>query len=582
MKSEIIQIVKLIFCCFLFIAPLASQNSSAFYANASSLNVVQGGEFTVEFTMNNIEVQNFQPPVFDHLEVISGPNRTSSFSNINGKVSQQYSYTYILRPLKEGKIVIRSAYGDYKGKKLATNPFTITVSKRDEKALEALGLPSDKDIFVRMELSSDTAYLGEKIEVYYKLYTTKAVRSYDIKSESKFQGFFIHHKPSRTKESSQVVIDGTTYNSQILEKRILYPQQTGIFDFEAANITLGLPDGRRRKSSFFFSNNDKPFPVRTNPIKLYIIDLPNGEPGSFSGAVGKFQMQASIDKMKLTTDDAVTIKMVVAGNGDPKYILPPSQEHLKAFDIYDPTTTENGERQAFGEIQTVKTFEYLAVPLKAGRLSIVPEFSYFDTELKKYRTLKSKPLNLEVTQGKNKAKVSLDVADNTNRSLTGRMDSTRLTNTSNGLFGGLGHFSMLGICLLGLGLILFQKRKIDLEAGIDPSTRKRNKAKSVAEKRLSQAKIQLDANNERLFYDEISKSLLGFIADKMNVPNSEISKANVEQKLKEKGIEKESIHKVMKVIHTCEMAIFAGKKEGGMDTIYADTSEAIRFLSDRI
>lgn len=560
----------------------AQNTSTLFYANASAKTVMEGADFKVEFIMNNIEVKNFKPPVFDYFDVISGPSRTSSYSNVNGKVSQQYILTYILRATKAGSFQIRSAYGDYKGQKLATNPFPIKVVKRDNKSLESLGLPTDKDIFVRMEVSSDTAYLGEKVEVYYKLYTTKNVRSYDIKRESDFTGFFVHHKPSNKQANEQVVIDGTTYNSQILEKRILYPQQTGVFTFEAANITLGLPNGRQRSNSFFFGSNDKPFPVKTNDLSVNITRLPANAPESFTGAVGTFQMQSSIDKTAVSTDDAVAIKMVVAGNGDPKYLLPPTLSNLKDFEVYDPTTTENGQREYFGEVQTVKTFEYLAVPLKVGNIKLTPEFTYFDTELKAYKTLKPKTFTLNVTQGKNKTNVLLEDAGTGARSLTGRMEANSISKAPTGIFGGPIHLSLFALCLAGFGYVFYHKRKLDIEAGIDPSVKKRNKAQSIAEKRLATAKSYLDENDHRSFYDEISKSLFGFIADKLNVPNSEISKVNLEAKLNEKNISEEQVQKVMDIIKKSEMAIFAGKTEGGMEEIYSSASEVITFLADKI
>ncbi len=561
---------------------LSAQNSAPFFANASSKEVIAGTDFTVEFVMNNIKASNFQPPVFDYFDVVSGPNRTSSYSNLNGKISQQIILSYILRAKEAGTFPIRAAYCTYKGQKLATTPFNIEVKERDSKSLEALGLPTDQDIFVRMEVARDTAYMGEKVEILYKLYTKKSVRSYDIKTESNFDGFYAKHQAARKSESGLEEINGEQYSTQVLEKRILFPQQTGIFDLEPARITLGLPDGRQRSSSFFFSNNLKPFPVETNGLKLNIVNLPSKAPESFSGAVGKYEMSASVDKTSLSTDDAVTLTLTIAGNGDPKYLLPPSQEHLTDFEVYDPNIIEKGERERFGEIETVKAFEYLVVPKKAGNQRLEAAFTYFDSEEKKYKTIKSSPILLKVSQGKNKRNITLSDQENSNRSLTGIINSTKLSKKGQAPFGSILHLSILGLCLGGLGFIFFKKRQVDIEAGIDPSVKKRKKARSVAEKRLSSAKSLMEANDTRGFYDEISKSLFGFIADKLNVPNSEISKSNVANQLREQKIDEDIISQLTALLSKAEVAIFAGAKDGDLTESYDIAARIINHLSDKI
>ena len=108
---------------------LYAQNSNAFYANASSSKVIEGGNFTVEFVMNNISGNAFKAPNFDNFQVISGPSRSSSYSNINGQVSQELKYSFVLRPLEVGTFTIGAAYCSYNGKRLATVPFNIEVQK---------------------------------------------------------------------------------------------------------------------------------------------------------------------------------------------------------------------------------------------------------------------------------------------------------------------------------------------------------------------------------------------------------------------------------------------------------------------
>ena len=565
----------------LFSSTMNGQGNSVFYASTDSKTVVEGTNFNVEFVMNNIQGSNFTAPIFNNFDVVSGPNTMQSRRNVNGQVSQQIKLSYTLRAQKPGIFTLGAATCEFKGEKLATNTFEITVKARDKKSLEELGLPSDEDIFVRMESSKDTAYLGEKIDIKYKLYTNKTIRSYDFRSEADFAGFFMKNQPKRNKTSSQEEFNGAIYTTQVIESRLLYPQQTGVFKIDPAQIILGIPDGKQ-SNSFFFRPSVKEFATSTNSLEIHILDLPSNAPINFSGGVGNYQIGAEINKRKLSTDDAITMTLTVAGNGDPKYLLPPSQGHLTNFDIYEPKTINEGTRESFGEIQTIKTFEYLLVPLKSGKQRFSAEFTYFDSSKGKYMTLRANPFTIEVSQGQNVNNIELSESENGNRSLKGLMTSTHMTRAGTGLNRKLIYGSILLSCFVFLGFIFNKKRLIDIEAGIDPLLKKRNKAKSIAEKRLATASQHLKTDDSRSFYDEISKSLLGFIADKLNVPNSEISKINVATKLTNNGVDSEVVERVMAIISKCEMAIFAGKKEGGMKETYDETGEIIIHLSEKI
>lgn len=63
----------------------------------------------VEFEITNINGV-FTPPDFSAFRIISGPNTSSSFSMINGNVTQKMSYTYLLKALNSGNQIIGSAF----------------------------------------------------------------------------------------------------------------------------------------------------------------------------------------------------------------------------------------------------------------------------------------------------------------------------------------------------------------------------------------------------------------------------------------------------------------------------------------
>lgn len=80
-----------------------------FRVEVSSDSILMGNYFVARFTLENAEGYNFNPPVFENFDVISGPNQSSEFSMINGEVSQKISYTFYLKPKDIGNYYIAPA-----------------------------------------------------------------------------------------------------------------------------------------------------------------------------------------------------------------------------------------------------------------------------------------------------------------------------------------------------------------------------------------------------------------------------------------------------------------------------------------
>jgi len=67
-----------------------------------------GNVIGVKYIVENI-AGDFQPPKFGEITLVGGPNVSSSFSMINGEVTQSASYEYILRPEDLGDFVLDAA-----------------------------------------------------------------------------------------------------------------------------------------------------------------------------------------------------------------------------------------------------------------------------------------------------------------------------------------------------------------------------------------------------------------------------------------------------------------------------------------
>jgi len=200
----------------------SSSFAQGFYAKVDSKKIVEGSYVTVQFVLDNATGKSFIAPKFDDFTILSGPSRSSSFSNVNGRVSKNMSFGYTLRPKKTGTKIIGPAKIKVGNQILQTNPISIEVVKGSEKAIT-----TDKEIFVQAIISDSSAYVGQQIILDYKLYSTLDVRSVNFLTEQEFEGFYTQVLPASRSALQREVFDGVEYYSKSIRKVALFPQQTG-------------------------------------------------------------------------------------------------------------------------------------------------------------------------------------------------------------------------------------------------------------------------------------------------------------------------------------------------------------------
>jgi hypothetical protein len=105
-----VKIILSLCLIFSYISPIVAQNDTRkLSVELSNDSILIGNNFSLKYTLENIDSE-IELPTFQDLEILSGPNITSSFHSINGVGSSSKSYTYILKPTKEGEIIIEPAY----------------------------------------------------------------------------------------------------------------------------------------------------------------------------------------------------------------------------------------------------------------------------------------------------------------------------------------------------------------------------------------------------------------------------------------------------------------------------------------
>ena len=106
-----------------------------FYLQLKSDTILAGNVMNVSFIANNVAGQ-FEGPDLEGLNVVSGPNTSSTMSMVNGTVSQHASYSYSIFLEDIGEVIIPPAYLLTNEGTLETEPTSIIVLPNPEGIIE--------------------------------------------------------------------------------------------------------------------------------------------------------------------------------------------------------------------------------------------------------------------------------------------------------------------------------------------------------------------------------------------------------------------------------------------------------------
>jgi hypothetical protein len=138
--------------------------------------------------------------------------------------------------------------------------------------------------------------------------------------------------------------------------------------------------------------------IETTPTSLEISPLPKQDrPDDFTGAIGKFQMEASVSPKKAGPGDPITLRVVVSGQGNFEAMGAPVLVGDEEWRSYPPSE----KFQSSDAIHFVgeKTYEFMLVARTDQQQTPGIRFSYFDPDTGKYETLTQNPLPVQARAG---------------------------------------------------------------------------------------------------------------------------------------------------------------------------------------
>ena len=323
--------------------------------------------------------------------------RQSSISIVNNQMSRQTVLQYALIPLKEGTLQIPPLTVADGGNVVRTRPITVIVSARRANA------DAGDEMMVSAVVSKPRPFAGQQLVYTFQLRTRVRFANARFQAPD-FDGFSATQVDGQ--HQYQQVVDGKRY--QVTELRtILVPLKSGAIHIAAAELTCDVPTrGRGQAPSpldsmfggpFFGSNRLASRVLRTQELTLDVRPLPPyQEKASFSGLIGKFSLEATIDKSALAAGDSATLAVTLVGSGNLQDAGSPTIPFPAGFKAYEdaPEATIRADENGFSG---KKVFRTALVPTVPGSY-VIPAVTVvvFDTGTGAYRKLQTDPILVSV------------------------------------------------------------------------------------------------------------------------------------------------------------------------------------------
>ncbi len=523
-----------------------------------------------------------EPPVVsDFLDFLGSGGSSQNIQIVNGKMDVTKSFTYYYMAAKVGTYIIPAISVEYKGKKYYSQPISVTITKSASPTQQATpqgntaqtsGENFGDNLFIRPIVNKTRVYQNEPVVVTFRLYLKVNIQNVSNLQLPETTGFWTEEfETSNQLVTREEVYNGQRYTVADIKKIALFPTSSGKKTIGAMGLDCDVRvQSRRRSRDIFDSFFDDPFFGRTvrksiysKPVNIEVLPIPQtGRPANFSGMVGKFNLNASLDKTNVKANDAVSLKITISGEGNIKQIPKPDVFIPNDFEQYEPKVTESINRKN-DAVTGSKTFEYVLIPRFPGQHIIKPvTFTYFNPAEKQFKTVSSKQFVVDVEKGDQElVPLSTGVGKEEVKFIGQdirfiKLSSSDFKKKDNRVYKS-GTFILLLVMPLVLLAFSFGYKKHEEKLSGNIAYARSRKANRTAMKRLSKAKSLLSEDTQKQFYAQVSSSLVGFAADKLNLSEAGVISTELEKHFVSRNLDPEFVKEYLSLIQECDFQRFA-------------------------
>ena len=575
------------------------------YVDRATVGLNQRFTLSVEISGQNVNNAGTpELPKMDEFAAYLGSGSSQNMQFINGRMSVSHTTNFFFQSIKEGNFEIGAVTVKAGGKEYRTDPISISIQKTAASSAPTArqpgtqsqpsgGAPSQEDLFIRALVTKRQVYQNEPVILTYKIYTRVNVSSFGFTSLPGTAGFWVEEfNVGQQPRTSTEVLNGRQYTVATIKQMALFPMSAGTKTIDPLGVECEVRVRSRRSQDIFDDFfNDSMFgrtmrhALQSPPVTIEVLPLPQeGKPSDFNGVVGSYTLNATVDKSSVKTNEAISYKVTIQGQGNIKTLPDPVVSLPSDFEAYPPKVSESISRR--GSVSGSKTYEYVLIPRVAGKRRIAPvQMSVFDPGAKSYRTLVTDAFVIDVAQGDETYAAIPSGLSREEVRLLGQ--DIRFIKTMNqgfrrigtGFYKGMGFWAVFIVPLILLGCAYSYRRHQNRMMGDLAFARDRTAGRSVR-KRLSSAKSVLKTDTQKEFYAEIGKAMMGFLGDKLNIAEAGMVTDDVRRELLKRRVKDDVAEEYFDCLSVCDMKRFSPSEadDEEMKIFYKRAEQAIVHL----
>lgn len=503
---------------------------------------------------------------------------SQSVSIINGSMSREVQYQFVVIPAKEGSYTIPPLKMKVDGKVEQTLPIEFKVNPAGTTSQGK----ADRPIFMERTLSRNKIYVGESVLSSIRVFSR--VRMLGAQPDFQYpDGFQV--KPIDREKSYSKVIDGQNYSVDELNA-ILTPSKPGKFELPAAGLDVRFIDPNKPRRStrsmledLWGSANTTEKRFRSTPTPIEVLPLPvTGRRADFSGLVGSFEGQAQLAPSAVKVGETATLTLTIQGQGATGGMADPDLSLGDRAKVYKDKPQSQDSFNATEGVLGQRSFKIAIVPNKPGDLDLgTLNIQYFNSSKGQYQDMKIPLGSLQVTgtvpagvaspaappakapeaaAGKPSlappAEVRALASDLLEPHTIDRLYGTQGLSRSDVFAGGI--LLVLGLSCLGVG---GWRAWIRRQGGARDVRKKADQALRNATKQLKEAKQMLDRQDVDAAVGLAQNSIRQYLGDKFSIRGSALTLRDLERQLQEHGLSTPTIEEMRRVWQNLDQLRFA-------------------------
>jgi len=545
-----------------------------FTASVDQTTVGLDESFTLNVTVSGENMGSIPQPELPSLPDFNvlgqSQSQSTNISFINGKMTTQNTidFIYTLAPKKIGKSTIGPCRLKLKDRTHETQSIEIEVVKGSTAGSNSTsgnqGAPpattgndiaTGDNLFILCSANRKSVYTGEQINVSYEIYTRYPPSEFGNLGIPNFSGFWVEPIfEAKYYDFKTKTYNGINYNAMLIKSAALFPIAAG--DLQIGSMALTFSVIQRSRDFFDIFNTTRSVRIESKPISVRVLPLPEPKPPEFTGGVGKFTINATLDRDSSVSSEPITLKVRISGRGNIRLIEKPKTPEISGLRILDPEVKDdikiNGDA-----IEGFKEFLFPIIPQTDGKY-VIPgiTLTFFNPQTKTYETI----LTSELTFTAVKTSSSAQVNDASGLKVLGtdinyiKPDASRLTPQKSDAPWWLLTIYPLSLVLIGYAFFYRSRRE---RISTDVSFARLARSDRLVKKRLKLAEAQLKKNQHQEFYCSLSQAIIGYAGDIFNLEAQTLTQDQIRNELLKRKVPAGIVDQLIEIINQCDHARFS-------------------------